>query len=188
MREVERGGVQTRSRSRTFDGVESFSTVLRAEVSAGHPGTPWRTLSRPLAKETPRQAAKGPPPASPRPDSPGDCGGIRFKPRGTDQDGQELLGWSLYRMSRPHEHAAAAEPVSDPPEDERRHYLTLKVCGADEARLGGTEAECPALLQHGTDARDNLNFQAVQNPGHAESDDDQPMKPGPRQPVHAGRD
>jgi hypothetical protein len=43
-------------------------------------------------------------------------------------------------------------------------------------------------LQRGPERTHNGDLKPVQNPGDPETDDDQEMKPAPRQPVEPGRD
>jgi len=82
------------------------------------------------------------------------------------------------------EQLLAAEPVGQPPEVERADDLPNEVHRAGEAHLGGIHVKALGIPVRG----DELDLETVEDPGHAESRDDRPVKPRPREPVHPGSD
>jgi hypothetical protein len=63
-----------------------------------------------------------------------------------------------------------------------------QVGAADEPDLGRCEMQHRALLESAGDRTGDGHLEPVENPGDAERDDYESMKPGPRQPVEPRRD
>ena len=74
-------------------------------------------------------------------------------------------------------------------EEQRAEAGARDVDRGGGADLALRQLDARALLgQAARDRADDRDLEAVEDPHRAEADDDEPVPPGPRQPVHAGRD
>ena len=89
---------------------------------------------------------------------------------------------------RHHEQLAAAEPVGQVAEQQRAGDRAGEIGARDQPDFGLGEAQHRALPQRADDRAGDRHFEPVEHPGDAKRDDDQRMKPGPRQPIEPGRD
>ena len=81
----------------------------------------------------------------------------------------------------------AAEPVGQIAEQHRAGDRADQVGAADEPDLGRREMQYRAFLQSAGDRPGDGHLEPVENPGDAERDDDQGVKPRPRQAGRAER-
>ena len=80
----------------------------------------------------------------------------------------------------------AAEAVGHPAEDQRADHGAGHIGGGGGADLSGREPQRERALQHGPDRADDGDLEAVEDPGDPERNDDEDMKPAPREPVEPG--
>ena len=80
----------------------------------------------------------------------------------------------------------AAEAIGHPAEDQRADHGAGHIGGGGSADLSGREPQRQRALQHGPDCADDGDLEAVQDPGDPERNDDEDMKPAPREPVEPG--
>jgi hypothetical protein len=74
-------------------------------------------------------------------------------------------------------------------EEQRSQASARDVDRGGEADLRLGEPDAGAVLgEAARDRADDRDLEAVEDPHRAETDDDQPVPPGPWEPVHAGRD
>ena len=89
---------------------------------------------------------------------------------------------------RDKEERLAAETVRQIAEEQRAEDCAGQVERRDHADLGAGEVQRLRLLEHAADGALQRHLQAVEYPGDAKRQHDQPVELGPWQPVHAGGD
>jgi hypothetical protein len=88
---------------------------------------------------------------------------------------------------REYEELLAPEPVGELAEEQGAQACASDVDGGGDADLGGTEFDAAAVLgQARCDIADHCDFEAVEDPDAAQSNDDAPVKPRPWQAVQRG--
>src|SRR5699024_6142179 len=86
------------------------------------------------------------------------------------------------------EQLAASEAVGELAEDDRTYAGAEDVDRAGGADVGGSHLDAAAVFgQACGDVADHRDFEAVEDPHAAETDDDHPVEAGPGQTVKAGR-
>jgi hypothetical protein len=79
--------------------------------------------------------------------------------------------------------------VGEMAEEQRAQAGAGDVDGGRRADLALRQPDARAVLGEAAgDRADDRDLEAVEDPHRAQADDDQPVPPGPRQPVHPGRD
>jgi hypothetical protein len=74
------------------------------------------------------------------------------------------------------------------PEEQRSDHLAGQVDRRQQADRRRRHVQGLGLGQRVGDRAGHGDFEAVENPGHAEGDDHPGVEPGPGEPVDAGRD
>ena len=78
--------------------------------------------------------------------------------------------------------------ICDPAEDERSDHRAHDVEGCNGSEVGAGKMERLGALQGRPQRADDGDLEPVEDPGDAQPDDDQQMKPAPGQPIEAKRD
>jgi hypothetical protein len=78
--------------------------------------------------------------------------------------------------------------VGEPAEEKRAEHRAGDIGRGAPADLAGAESERVVALQRGTERAHHRDFEAVEQPAHAEGDHDPPVPGRPGQPVQARGD
>ena len=89
---------------------------------------------------------------------------------------------------RDEEQPLSPEAVGEIAEKQRAGHRAGQIEGCDEADLGAGEMQRLRLLKHAADGAFQGDLETIEDPGHAERDDDHRVEAAPRQPVEPGRD